>query len=252
MTDSFHFVSVDRTYIMSAPSKSFSEVTTPVFVVPPVFNAAYFNTPDPQSVLVHAVSSSSEDEGFQAVICLHPQPDLPSHLGLPSLTNYEEKAFLQVSPVNEPFIYQSHASPANVMQITVTEYLILLHFIEHEWPRLHSKLESQLTTMREGTDPVYMTGHLMFYNHGSSHFRVSFSSRLAFAACIQSRHLEHGIKAWLERRPLSDIHEDYQEMVLPMKSLVVLTQDAASVKVLLEQMAIYKSRFRKQTKSVVS
>lgn len=235
---------------MSIPSKPSPGATSPLFVVPPVFDARYFNAPDPQSVLVHAIPSGADDEGFQAILCLHPRPDLPSHLGVPVSSNYEEKAFLQVSLANSMFVQQTQAHRANSMQITVTEYLILLNFIENEWPRLSSKLESQLITMREGTDPIYITGYLTFYNHGSSHFRVSLSSRLSFAACIESRDSKKKIKAWLERRPLSD-QNDYQEMVLPMPSLVLLTQDTAGMKALVEQMSAYKSRSRKRSKSVV-
>jgi len=236
---------------LSKPTTTSSGATSPLFVVPPVFDPVYFNAPDPQSVLVHAIPSGAEEEGFQAILCLHPRPDIPSHLGLPMSSNYEEKAFLQVSLPNATFVQQTQAHRANSMQITVTEYLILLNFIESDWPRLSSKLESQLITMREGTDPVYMTGYLTFYNHGSSHYRVSLSSRLAFAACIESRNSKNAIKAWLERRPLLD-QNDYQEMVLPMPSLALLTQDTAGMKALVEQMTAYKSRSRKRSKSVVS
>lgn len=232
----------------SAPSVAAS--TSSLFVVPPVFDAVYYTKPDPQSVLVHSIPSGSLEEGFQAILCLHPEPDIPPHLGLPTLNTYEEKAFLQVSLPNCMFVQQTHANRAYSMQITVTEYLILLHFIEEEWPRLSSKLSSQLTTMREGTDPIFMTGYLTFYKHGSSHFRVSLSSRLSFVACIESRQSENTIKAWLERRPLSD-QNDYQELVLPMPSLALLIQDSPGMKALVEQMTAYKSRSRKRSKSVV-
>lgn len=238
---------------MTTFHKSSNRSSSPLslFVIPPVFDAVYYTTPNPESVLVHAIPSGSDDEGFQAILCLHPEPNLPPHLGLPALTTYEEKAFLQVSVPGSSFVQQVHANRACSMQITVTEYLILLHFIESEWPRLHAKLESQLTTMREGTDPIYMTGYLTFYKHGSSHFRVSLSSRLSFVACIESTTSDSTIKAWLERRPLSD-QNDYQEMVLPMQSLALLIQDAAGMKVLVEQMTAYKSRSRKRSKSVLS
>jgi hypothetical protein len=70
-------------------------------------------------------------------------------------------------------------------------------------------------------------------------------------ACIESTTSDSTIKAWLERRPLSD-QNDYQEMVLPMQSLALLIQDAAGMKVLVEQMTAYKSRSRKRSKSVLS
>lgn len=232
---------------MSKPSE---KVSSPSFVIPAVFDAIYYNTPDVHSVLVHSISSSSEEDGIQAILCLHPRPDLPSHLGLPVSSNYEEKAFLQVASANQPFIQQSQVPRTHSMLITVTEYLILLQFIENDWPRLESKLESQLTTMREGTDPIYLTGHLMFYNHGSSHFRASLSSRLVFAAQVESRNPAGKVKAWLERRPLLD-QNDYQEMMLPMKSLVQMLQDKAGLKALVDQMAAYKMRSRKRSKPVV-
>lgn len=226
------------------------------FAIPGVFDAVYFNTPDIHSVLVHAVSSSADEEGFQAIVCLHSCPDRPAHLGLPVLSNYEDKAFLQVAPENHPFVLQSQVPKSHGMLVTVTEYLILLQFVGHEWPRLKSKLNSQLVTMREGTDPVYITGYLMFYNHGSSHFRVSLSSRLVFKACVDSRDPHHKIKTWLERRSLSETPRDtepsFQEMPLPMNALTTLTTDTNGIKSLVDQMAAYKSRSRKRSKAVIS
>lgn len=237
----------------SSPPRSNGAAAT-TFTVPGVYDAVFYSTPDAQSLLLHAVASSSEEEGFQAIICFHPRPHLPSHLGLPVLSSYEDKAFLQVSLENTPFMLQSQAPKTHAMQVTVTEYLILLQFVGHEWPRLQSKLNSQLLTMREGTDPVFMSGHLMFYNHGASHFRVSLSSRLTFRACVESRDPAQKIKTWLERRPLSDANGDSssQEMALPMSALTILTQDTNGVKALVEQMAAYKNRSRKRNKSVLS
>jgi len=235
----------------SKPSSSQDVALASSFVVPPVFDAIYFNVPDIHSVLVHAISSSETEGGFQAILCFHPRPDLPSHLGLPLLSTYEEKAFLQTAPASHSFIHQTQTSRGHSMQITVTEYLILLQFIVNDWSRLKSKLENQLTTMREGTDPIYMAGYLVFYNHGSSHFRVSLSSRLVFAACVESRDASSFVRAWLEKRSPPDQNE-YQEMALPMNSLVLLTQDTQGTKALIDQMSTYKNRSRKRSKPVVS
>ena len=79
------------------------------FSIPSVFDPVFYNVPDAHSVLVHAVSSSTDEPGFQAIICLHPRPDLPAHLGLPPQSNYEDKAFLQVAPEHQPFLLQSQA-----------------------------------------------------------------------------------------------------------------------------------------------
>jgi len=219
--------------------------------IPGVFDAAFFNSPDIHSVLVHAISSSTDQDGFQAIVCFHSHPDLPSHLGLPTITNYEDKAFLQTSSEHQPFVLQNQAPRHRVMQVTVMEYLILLQFVGNEWPRLQSKLQSQLITMRKGTDPIYISGHLVFYNHGSSHFRVSISSRLTFKACIESRDPENNIKAWLERRSDS-MESTHQELELPMNALLLLTQDVHGYKALVDQMSAYKSRSRKRNKAVLS
>lgn len=235
----------------ATPAAATTPTTTP-FTIPAVFDASFFNTPDPQSILIHAVSSSSNEEGFQAILCLHQKPHLPAHLGIPSLGNYEDKAFLQVSPESSSFILQSHSPLSHSMQVTVTEYLILLQFASQDWPRLKSKLNSQLVTMREGTDPIFMSGHLMFYNHGSSHFKVSISSRLLFRACIESRDPNQRIKTWLEKRPLSDASpEENQEMALPMNALTMLSQDTQGIKTLVDQMTAYKNRSRKRSKPVL-
>ena len=252
-----------QTLMTPSPSSALSiqPTTAPSsFTIPSVFDPVFYNVPDAHSVLVHSVSSSTDEPGFQAIICLHPRPDLPAHLGLPPLSNYEDKAFLQVAPEHQPFLLQSQAPRCNAMQVTATEYLILLQFAINEWPRLKAKLTSQLETMCEGTDPIYMTGHLVYYNHGSSHYRVSISSRLVFKACIESRDKDQIIKTWLERRSLSDpattMHSNvdplYQEMALPMKSLLTLTQDSAGFKALVDLVAAYKNRSRKRSKTVVS
>jgi len=225
------------------------------FNIPGVFDASFYNTPDIQSLLLHAVASSSEEEGFQAIISFHQRPHLPAHLGMPVLSSYEDKAFLQVSMANTPFHLQSQAPRTHAMQVTVTEYLILLQFVGNDWPRLQSKLNSQLTTMREGTDPIYISGHLMFYNHGASHYRVSLSSRLTFRACVESRVPEQKIKTWLERRSLNDgsgSSSEIQDMELPMNALTILSQDVNGVQALVDQMSAYKSRARKRSKSVLS
>lgn len=253
---------------MATPHASSSSVTTAAspprsnlnaanngsaLTIPGVFDTAYFSTPDVTSVLVHTISSSSQDDGFQAIVCLHSRPDVPAHLGLPALPNYEDKAFLQVSPENETFVLQTDAPRHRAMQVTVMEYLILLQFVGNDWPRLKSKLNGQLITMREGTDPVFMTGYLLFYNHGASHFRVSLSSRLVFKACVESRDPEHKIKAWLERRPDTNLESAApQEMPLPMNSLTILSQDTNGIKILVDHLSAYKSRSRKRNKAVLS
>lgn len=227
---------------------------SPTFTIPGVYEAIFYNTPDVQSLLLHAVASSSEEEGFQAIISFHQRPHLPAHLGVPVLSNYEDKAFLQVSVENTPFHLQSQAPKTHAMQVTVTEYLILLQFVGNDWPRLQSKLNSQLTTMREGTDPVFISGHLMFYNHGASHYRVSLSSRLTFRACVESRDPQQKIKTWLERRSLNDANSDslIQDMTLPMNALTILSKDVNGIQALVDQMAAYKNRSRKRSKSVLS
>jgi hypothetical protein len=106
--------------------------------------------------------------------------------------------------------------------------------------------------MREGTDPVFISGHLMFYNHGASHYRVSLSSRLSFKACVESRDPEQKIKTWLEKRSLTEANNDAQDMALPMNALTILSQDVNGVQTLVDQMAAYKNRSRKRSKSVLS
>lgn len=245
--------------VLSAAAAAAALVSSAPFIVPNVYDPSFHTAPDSNSVLVHSIASSSVDPGLQVILSFHPRPDMPAHLGLPPLPSYEERAFLQVAPENHSFVLQTQAARSNAMQITVTEYLILLQFVNNEWPRLQSKLESQLVTMREKTDPVFMTGHLVFYSHGSSQFKVSLSSRLVFKACIQSRDPDKTIKAWLERNTSSTqsncdapIGSAIQELVLPMNSVLILAQDYIGVKTLIELMGVYKSKSRKRQKPVVS
>ena len=224
-------------------------VQVPSFVIPPVFDSLYYNKPDLQSVLVHSYSSSFTFAGLQAVLCFHPQPILPSHLGLPHLETYEDKVFLQAATQDQPFLLQTHAANGQSLQINITEYLILLQFVAKEWPRLESKLDCQLTSMKEGTDPINITGHLVFYNHGSSFFRTNLSSRLIFKAWIDSHQDQKMIHACLEKK--SDFSDVVEQMPLPMNSLLTMAQDALGMKILSDMMAYYKSRMRKHPRPVV-
>ena len=224
-------------------------VQVPSFVIPPVFDSLYYNKPDLQSVLVHSYSSSFTFAGLQAVLCFHPQPILPSHLGLPHLETYEDKVFLQAATQDQPFLLQTHAANGQSLQINITEYLILLQFVAKEWPRLESKLDCQLTSMKEGTDPINITGHLVFYNHGSSFFRTNLSSRLIFKAWIDSHQDQKMIHACLEKK--LDFSDVVEQMPLPMNSLLTMAQDALGMKILSEMMAYYKSRMRKRPRPVV-
>ena len=233
---------------MASPLWDDSVQVTP-FVIPPIFDSAFYNKPDIQSVLVHSFSSSFTFAGLQAVLCYHPLPILPSHLGLPLLDSYEDKVFLQVAAEDQPFLLQTHAADGQTLQINITEYLILLQFVAKEWPRLESKLESQLTAMKEGTDPVNITGHLVFYNHGSSFFKTQLSSRLLFKAWIESNEEKKIIHAYLEKK--SDISDRTEQMPLPMNSLLAMAQDVLGVKVLTEIMAYYKSRMKRRPRPVV-
>ena len=233
---------------MASPLWDDSVQVTP-FIIPPIFDSAFYNKPDIQSVLVHSFSSSFTFAGLQAVLCYHPLPILPSHLGLPPLDSYEDKVFLQVAAEDQPFLLQTHAADGQTLQINITEYLILLQFVAKEWPRLESKLESQLTAMKEGTDPVNITGHLVFYNHGSSFFKTQLCSRLLFKAWIESNEEKKIIHAYLEKK--SDFSDRTEQMPLPMNSLLAMAQDVLGVKVLTEIMAYYKSRMKRRPRPVV-
>ena len=224
-------------------------VQVPTFVIPPVFDSAYYNKPDLQSVLVHSFSSSFTFAGLQAVLCFHPLPILPSHLGLPPLDSYEDRVFLQAAAQDQPFLLQTQAADGHTLQINITEYLILLQFVAKEWPRLESKLDCQLTAMQEGTDPINITGHLVFYNHGSSFFRTNVSSRLIFKAWIDSSQEKNTIQACLEKK--LDYSDGVEQMPLPMNSLLAMAQDALGIKVMTDILAYYKSRMKKRPRPVV-
>jgi hypothetical protein len=176
-------------------------------------------------------------------------PILPSHLGLPLLDSYEDKVFLQVALEDQPFLLQSHVVCGQALQINVTEYLILLQFVAKEFPRIESKLKTQWTDMQEGTNPINITGHLVYYNHGSSYFKASLSSRLVFRAWIQSSLNENVVFSYLEKK--LDGTDDTERMRLPMESLLTLAKDASGIKVMADIVAHYKSRVRKKPRPVV-
>ena len=219
------------------------------FVVPSTFDSVYYNKPDTKSLLVHSYSSSFTHQGLQAVLCFYSNPIVPSHIGLPSLDNYEDKVFLQVASEDQPFLLQTHAVRGQSMQINVTEYLILLQFVQKDWTRLESKLRYQLKTMRQGTDPISITGHLVFYNNGSSHFKTSLSSRLVLKAWIESGDDKGTIHACLEKT--LDGADGTEWLPLPMESLVTLAKDTVGFKSMTDMLAYYKSNWKKLNRPVV-
>ena len=233
---------------MTSPLRNDIVSVTP-FIIPPVFDSVLYNKPDTQSVLVHSYSSSFTSAGIQAIVCFFPLPILPAHLGLPLLDNYEDKVFVQVSAEDQPFLVYSHVPHGQTMQINVTEYLILLQFVAQEFPRLESKLKSQLMDMQEGTNPINITGHLIFYNHGSSYFKTNISSRLVFKAWIQSSLNQDKIYSYLEKK--SEHTDKMEQLRLPMDSLLTLANDTTGIKVMTEILAHYKSRVKKKPRPVV-
>ena len=232
----------------TATSSPAQGVVTP-FVVPLAFDSVYYNKPDTKSLLAHSYSSSFTHPGLQAILCFYSNPIIPSHLGLPHLDNYEDKVFLQVASEDQPFLLQTHAAHGQSMQINVTEYLILLQFVQKEWSRLESKLRYQLKTMRQGTDPISITGHLVFYNNGSSHFKTSLSSRLGLKAWIESGDDKAAIHACLEKK--LDGADAFEWMPLPMESLATLAKDTIGFKAMTDMLAYYKSNWKKSNRPVV-
>lgn len=233
---------------MASPLCENSVQVTP-FIIPPVFDSVFYNKPDLQSLLVHSYSSSFTHAGLQAIVCFHPVPILPSHLGLPRLDSYEDKVFLQVAAEDQPFLLQSAAAHGQTLQINVTEYLILLQFVANEWTRLESKLKHQKQSMQEGTDPINITGHLVFYNHGSSFFKTNLSSRLIFKAWIDSSCNNKMAYASLEKK--ADSADGKEHMLLPMNSLLTIAQDTVGIKILADILAYYKNQTRTRLRSVV-
>jgi hypothetical protein len=220
------------------------------FVVPSTFDSVYYNKPDTKSLLMHSLASSYTQPGFQAILCFYSKPIVPCHLGLPPLDNYEDKVFLQVASESQPFLLHTQVAHGQSMQINVTEYLILLQFIQKEWSRLESKLQYQLTTMRQGTDPIHITARLVFYNNGSSIFKTNLSSRLVFKAWIESGDPKGTIHAGLEKK-MDGADAGTEWMPLPMESLVTLAKDAVGFKALTKMLAYYKSHLKKSIRSVV-
>jgi hypothetical protein len=192
---------------------------------------------------VHSYSSSFLKPGFQAILCFDSKPHLPAHLGLPELSNYEDKVFLQVAAEDQPFVLQSRVALGQWMQINITEYLILLQFINKEWTRISSKLDFQLNSMRKGNEPISISGHLVFYNHGSSFFKTNVSSRLLFKAWIESGDPQSTIHCCLEKK--IDQSDNFEVMTLPMESLAKMAQDVVGFKSLANILAHYKSRAKK-------
>ena len=219
------------------------------FSIPPAFDAAFFNQPDASSVIVHSCESSYRSGGFQAILCLSPKPEIPAHLGLPALNSYEDLAFLQVAPRNQHFLPVSTASRSLTLQASVVEYLTLMNFVAGEWPRLLSKFKNQLKTMREGKEPMPITGNLTFYSHGHCFYRISLSSRLIFKAKVDSRMSKEddSVRCWLELKKGGSNSNSPQEFVLAMESVLLLAKDTNAIKALADIVDNYKRKSRKRS-----
>ena len=231
-------------------------------VMPPVaFNASFYNQPDlSTAILDHNIQSSVHQFGLQAIICFDAQPNpIPSHLGLPQLDNdYSEQVFFQLSFPKMQFGLFTKATKSTFLQMTLSEYLCLLQFISTEWGRVKSKLLTQMDVMNQGQDPVTLTSHLFFYNHGFSYFKISLSERLLLKAKMDSKtqpvkspaadqavFSKEGFKVWLEMTT-----NETSEMVLPIDALVELAHHQLSIKMLMEFWTAYKSRQWKRLKTV--
>jgi len=240
-------------------------LATARFSVPETFDPCFYNQPDPQSVLVHSVTSTHAFSGLQAVIVLHPKSSLPSHLGLSQTFSgasaSEETCFLMTAPKNQPFVAYHHAPKAAVIQVSLTEYLTLLSFWTREWPRVSSKLLFQADLMRTGQDLIPISSTLAFYHHGCSVYSVHLSSRLMLKAKSDSKldPAAKTLRAWLELKVSSNQGSGGSEnqaecpvqvFCLPVEALSELTQDVGASNTLNNLVANYKSRSRKRSKPV--
>ena len=110
-----------------------------------------------------------------------------------------------------------------------------------------------------------INSNLAFYSHGLSTFSVALSSNLVLKAKADSRvsKEEERIRVWLEQRVPEKTGENgdsgsssssssalRHELLLPMKALGTLAQDALSVKTLTDSVSAYKSRVRKRSRPV--
>jgi len=220
-----------------------SAPTTPLVNIPAHYDSVYYNKPNCKSVMVHSNPSSFLHSGFQAILCFHAQTVFPVHLGLPKLDSYQDKVFLQVSPEDQPFVLQSQVASGLGMLINTTEYLILLQFIQKEWTRLSSKLNQQLKTMKEGSQPIFITGRLSFYNQGLAVFKTNVSSRLVFKAWIESSDPKGAIHCCLEKKV--ELMDAVEFLMLPMESLATLAHDTTGLQAMISNWAYYKSLAKK-------
>jgi hypothetical protein len=254
------------------------------FQIQSSYDPSFYNSPDHQSVMVHSVSSSETQGGFQAVIILHPNSCIPHHLKLPhsyttattassqstssaaasaaSASTGDGSVHLMTSACDQPFVAYQHAPKSQVLSIFVGEYLTLLNFWTQEWPRLRSRLVHQADLMRKGQDQVSISSTLAFYCHGYSHYSACLSSRLAIKAKADSHISEDSkcIKIWLElKSPIDNTTggtsngntagasgKNVQTLTLPIAALDELVQDKTSINTLNNLVSGYKSKARKR------
>lgn len=256
MIQDVHRITTQRPSLFSPPMSPGQEAMADAgvaamakFSVPSHYDANMVHLPDAQSIFVHALASSHNHGGCQAVIMLHPKSSPPIHLGLLPSTRVEETTYLMTSMKNEPFVMYSQAAKGTTLQISIAEYLTLLQFFVKDWTRLRSKLEAQTDKMRDGKDPVAISSHLSFYSHGCILYSVAISSRLVLKIKADSKKPlkdDEYLSGWLEQR--SGNH--HQECTLALQALATMSQHTHTIKTLTDAVTSYKNRSRKRSQPV--
>lgn len=85
----------------------------------------------------------------------------------------------------EDFVAQNVAK--NSMVITLFDYVCLHHFFMQEWSLVAAKLHSNVNKMRSGNQPVMLTPHLSFYNHGYAMYTTTLGNHLKLSARTDSQ-----------------------------------------------------------------
>lgn len=116
------------------------------------------------SYIMHSVAASNTQHGFQAVI-VPPGAKTPDHFGLPVNTSSSKTAvFLQSCEPFNVIPKYNHARKEAFIQITMDDYLALLHY----WANTHSDIRTQMMhqakAISHSGEGITITPHLQFFN----------------------------------------------------------------------------------------
>ena len=206
--------------------------------------------PKDDAVVTHSFEATENLRGLQTVVALKTSrssfldesgifPDFnPTVAKLESCRPTAKNgtyAFLQVTTRGHGFRKHDNTTANSTLTMTSTSYLALLRFFEKEWPRVASKMKSELKSMQQSNCGVNICKGLSFYGSGVSRYRKLLEPFGDFAlfviVSVDSTVTSKGEKIFVQVKykkhpnsPMPDAEiKSLGEIELPVEALIFLS-----------------------------